>query len=149
MGLTRCEDYDVYFRMAVQYRIASHHEVSALYRWHGQNVGKSRDDAEMVLRNHDRQKVHTVGDRALETERSVGDAFGCRLANEFANECVAAGGRNSSASTIRLALNGLTIATSVTLELDAGIHRAGRLLWDGLWAKIDGARVLKVWSTCR
>ena len=59
--LPRCEDYDAYFRMAARYPIASHQEVVALYRWHGQNMSaNSATMLEWVLRINDRQKIHTA-----------------------------------------------------------------------------------------
>ncbi|GAB3196522.1 hypothetical protein GCM10027261_19440 [Geodermatophilus arenarius] len=36
--LTRCEDYDVYLRLAVDHEVASHPVETALYRWHGGNM---------------------------------------------------------------------------------------------------------------
>jgi SAM-dependent methyltransferase len=39
--LPRCEDYDVYLRIARTYPIASHPTETALYRWHGQNMSSS------------------------------------------------------------------------------------------------------------
>ena len=36
--LRRCEDYDLYLRLAHSYPIASHPEFIAEYRWHGGNV---------------------------------------------------------------------------------------------------------------
>ena len=56
-----CEDYDACFRMAARYPIASHQEVVALYRWHGQNMSaNSATMLEWVLRINDRQKIHTA-----------------------------------------------------------------------------------------
>ncbi len=43
--LRRCEDYDLYLRLALSYPIASHPEIIAEYRWHGasrQNSGASQ-----------------------------------------------------------------------------------------------------------
>ncbi|MBR1151563.1 glycosyltransferase family A protein [Bradyrhizobium sp. JYMT SZCCT0428] len=118
--LPRCEDYDVYFRMALRYPIASHHEVTALYRWHGHNM--SANHATMlkwVLRINDRQKVHTVGDRALETERLLGRRVWCRYyANEFANEvrrCWQA--EHRLLPTIQLAIGAVSIVPRVSVEL--------------------------------
>jgi GT2 family glycosyltransferase/SAM-dependent methyltransferase len=52
--LKRCEDYDLYLRLARDQLIASHSALVAEYRWHGRNM--SRDSAEMlrtVLAIHD------------------------------------------------------------------------------------------------
>jgi glycosyltransferase involved in cell wall biosynthesis len=40
-SLRRCEDYDVYLRIAQQYRIASHPAIVAEYRKHGQNMSSN------------------------------------------------------------------------------------------------------------
>jgi SAM-dependent methyltransferase len=56
-GLRRCEDYDVYLRLAAKHPIASHPAIIAEYRWHGQNM--SGDHAimlETVLRVHKRHE---------------------------------------------------------------------------------------------
>src|ERR1700723_279677 len=45
-GLRRCEDYDVYLRLARKYPVASHPEIVAEHRWHGRNI--SRDTARML-----------------------------------------------------------------------------------------------------
>jgi hypothetical protein len=47
--LRRCEDYDLYLRLALGYPIASHPEIVAKYRWHGGNVSKDRGDAAEFL----------------------------------------------------------------------------------------------------
>jgi hypothetical protein len=67
--LFRCEDDDVDFRMAMRCPIASHREVVALYRWHGQNM--SADHATMLkwtLKINDRQRVQAEH-RLLPTNR--------------------------------------------------------------------------------
>jgi glycosyltransferase involved in cell wall biosynthesis len=59
-GLRRCEDYDIYLRLAQKYPVASHPEVVAEYRWHGRNM--SRNTASMlraVLAVHDRHREQT------------------------------------------------------------------------------------------
>jgi SAM-dependent methyltransferase len=63
-GLRRCEDYDLYLRLALTYPIASHPEIIAEYRWHGANM--SRDRGEMlraVLAVHDRHHGQTPAQR--------------------------------------------------------------------------------------
>jgi glycosyltransferase involved in cell wall biosynthesis len=44
MGLRRCEDYDVYLRMAQAYSIASHPGIVAEYRIHGRNMSTDQGD---------------------------------------------------------------------------------------------------------
>jgi SAM-dependent methyltransferase len=44
--LRRCEDYDVYFRMARRYPVASHPDIVAEYRWHTSNM--SHDHGAML-----------------------------------------------------------------------------------------------------
>jgi glycosyltransferase involved in cell wall biosynthesis len=59
-GLRRCEDYDVYLRLARKYPVASHPEIVAEYRWHGRNM--SRNTAGMLratLAVHDRHREQT------------------------------------------------------------------------------------------
>jgi glycosyltransferase involved in cell wall biosynthesis len=56
-GLRRCEDYDLYLRIARNHRIASHPAIVAEYRWHGQNI--SRDTEQMLqaaLKVHSRYR---------------------------------------------------------------------------------------------
>jgi len=43
-GLRRCEDYDLYLHLALTYRIASHPEIIAEYRWHGANLSRNREE---------------------------------------------------------------------------------------------------------
>jgi GT2 family glycosyltransferase len=45
-GLRRCEDYDLYLRLARSHSIATHPEIIAEYRWHGRNT--SSDTPEML-----------------------------------------------------------------------------------------------------
>jgi glycosyltransferase involved in cell wall biosynthesis len=55
--LRRGEDYDLYLRIAQRYPIASHPQIVAEYRWHGNNV--SRNTAEMletILSIHDKHR---------------------------------------------------------------------------------------------
>ena len=63
-GLRRCEDYDLYLRLALRYSIASHPEIVAEYRRHDGNM--SRDGNEMlraVLAVHDRHPGQTRAHR--------------------------------------------------------------------------------------
>jgi glycosyltransferase involved in cell wall biosynthesis len=76
MRLRRCEDYDVYLRMAQAYSIASHPGIVAEYRIHGRNM--STDQGEMlrwVLKVHGRQKhfafAHPGGAEAWRRGRSI------------------------------------------------------------------------------
>jgi glycosyltransferase involved in cell wall biosynthesis/SAM-dependent methyltransferase len=41
-ALRRCEDYDLYLRLARDYRIASHPGIVAEYRWHGKNMSADK-----------------------------------------------------------------------------------------------------------
>lgn len=41
-ALRRCEDYDLYLRLAQSFPIASHPELVADYRWHGTNMSHNR-----------------------------------------------------------------------------------------------------------
>jgi SAM-dependent methyltransferase len=71
--LRRCEDYDVYLRLARTYSIASHPKIVAEYRWHGGNM--SRDTTSMLraaLEVHDRHREQTgARERAWRTGRSA------------------------------------------------------------------------------
>ena len=59
-GLRRCEDYDVYLRLAQQHLVASHGEIVAEYRWHGQNMSRdTRPMLEAALAVHDRHREQT------------------------------------------------------------------------------------------
>ncbi len=56
-SLKRCEDYDVYLRLARTGQIASHDGVVADYRWHGSNMSSNPTDMlDWVLRVHDRER---------------------------------------------------------------------------------------------
>jgi glycosyltransferase involved in cell wall biosynthesis len=41
--LPRCEDYDLYLRVSRDYRVVSHPEIIAEYRWHGQNMSRNTE----------------------------------------------------------------------------------------------------------
>jgi glycosyltransferase involved in cell wall biosynthesis len=41
-GVSGCEDYELYLRLALTYPIASHPEIIAEYRWHGANMCRNR-----------------------------------------------------------------------------------------------------------
>jgi glycosyltransferase involved in cell wall biosynthesis len=56
--LRRGEDYDLYLRIAQRYPIASHPQIIAEYRWHGNNM--SKDTAQMlgtILSIHDKHRA--------------------------------------------------------------------------------------------
>ena len=58
--LRRCEDYDLYLRIARQYAIASHPEIVAEYRWHGQNMSSNAEEMlEAALDVHRRYRGQT------------------------------------------------------------------------------------------
>ena len=62
--LRRCEDYDLYLRIARNYPIASHSEIIAEYRWHDHNM--SRNTEEMLraaLAIHARHRGQTPEQR--------------------------------------------------------------------------------------
>ena len=62
--LRRCEDYDLYLRLALSYPIASHPEIIAEYRWHGGNVSKDRGEMlRAVLAVLDRHRGKTRAHR--------------------------------------------------------------------------------------
>jgi len=63
-GLRRCEDYDLYLRLAHSYPIASHPEIIAEYRWHGSNVSTDREEMlRAVLAVLDRHRGKTRAHR--------------------------------------------------------------------------------------
>ena len=125
--LPRCEDYDAYFRMAARYPIASHREVVALYRWHGQNMSaNSATMLEWVLRINDRQKIHTAKDHALEAARLLGRRLWCRYyVNEVAEELRRRWrSERRLISTVDLATSSLCVVPIVVLELGRwAVHR--------------------------
>jgi glycosyltransferase involved in cell wall biosynthesis len=64
-AVKRCEDYDVYLRMARDGPIASHPQLVAEYRWHGGNMSSNpREMLDWALRVHDRheQTARTLAD---------------------------------------------------------------------------------------
>jgi glycosyltransferase involved in cell wall biosynthesis len=63
-SLRKCEDYDIYLRLAQRYPIEAHPDIIAEYRWHGANM--SADPEQMlraVLAVHDRHRGGTPGHR--------------------------------------------------------------------------------------
>jgi glycosyltransferase involved in cell wall biosynthesis len=75
-SLRRCEDYDVYLRMAQAHSITSHPGIVAEYRIHGQNMSSNpRDMLRWVLKVHGRQKrfafAHPGGAQAWRRGRST------------------------------------------------------------------------------
>ena len=66
-AVKRCEDYDVYLRMARDGPIASHPQLVAEYRWHGGNMSSNhREMLDWALRVHARhaQSARALGDAA-------------------------------------------------------------------------------------
>jgi GT2 family glycosyltransferase/SAM-dependent methyltransferase len=43
-GLRRCEDYDLYLRIARSYPVASHPDIIAEYRWHDHNMSRNTEE---------------------------------------------------------------------------------------------------------
>jgi GT2 family glycosyltransferase/SAM-dependent methyltransferase len=63
-GLGRCEDYDLYLRLALRHPIASHPEIIAEYRWHGMNMSRDREEMRRaVLTVLDRHRGQTRAQR--------------------------------------------------------------------------------------
>src|SRR5438270_5217556 len=63
-GLRRCEDYDLYLRLALSYPIASYPEIVAEYRWHGANLSNDREEMlRAVLAVLDRHRGKTRAHR--------------------------------------------------------------------------------------
>jgi GT2 family glycosyltransferase/SAM-dependent methyltransferase len=61
-GLRRCEDYDVYLRIARANPIAAHENLVASYRWHGSNMSAdaaSMLDAALLVHNRHRPPAST------------------------------------------------------------------------------------------
>ncbi len=64
-ALKRCEDYDVYLRMARAAPVATHPNTVAEYRWHGGNMSSNhREMLSWVLRVHAREKQPALAPRA-------------------------------------------------------------------------------------
>jgi glycosyltransferase involved in cell wall biosynthesis len=125
-SLPRCEDYDVYFRMAAEHAVRSHSEVVALYRWHGQNM--SADPSVMlkwVLRINDRQRARTAGIPLLEDDRR----FGRRIWVGYYKDEIVSDLRRSwrSKTTLPSVARSLRFAKIAALEVGRWlIHRLGR-----------------------
>jgi glycosyltransferase involved in cell wall biosynthesis/SAM-dependent methyltransferase len=59
VALRRCEDYDVYLRLARSLPVASHPQIVAEYRWHGSNMSSNhREMLGWVLHVHRREGRH-------------------------------------------------------------------------------------------
>ena len=125
-SLPRCEDYDVYLRMAAKHTVRSHPEVVALYRWHGQNM--SADPSVMlkwVLRINDRQMTRTAGTPFLEDQRLLGR----RIWVGYYKDEVVSDLRSSwrSKTALRSVARSLRFAKIAALEIGRRlIHRLGR-----------------------
>jgi glycosyltransferase involved in cell wall biosynthesis len=60
ISLRRCEDYDVYLRLAAKYPVASHPTIIAEYRWHASNMSANHSAMlETVLQVHQRHERQT------------------------------------------------------------------------------------------
>jgi glycosyltransferase involved in cell wall biosynthesis len=69
-SLPRCEDYDLFLRMARLYPIASHAAIVAEYRWHGGNAsGAHREMLRWVLKVHGKQRALMTTPAARKTWR--------------------------------------------------------------------------------
>ncbi|MCP3460043.1 glycosyltransferase [Bradyrhizobium sp. CCGUVB23] len=125
-SLPRCEDYDVYFRMAAKHPIRSHPDVVALYRWHGQNM--SADPSVMlkwVLRINDRQRARTADTSLLEDERLLGRRVWVRYYKDEIVSDLRSGWRWKTA--LRSVARSLRFAKIAVLEVGRWlIHRLGR-----------------------
>jgi glycosyltransferase involved in cell wall biosynthesis len=63
-GLRRCEDYDLYLRIARRYLIASHPEIIAEYRWHDHNMSSNTEEMlRAALAVHARHRGQTPEQR--------------------------------------------------------------------------------------
>jgi glycosyltransferase involved in cell wall biosynthesis len=108
--LRRGEDYDLYLRIAQQYPIASHPQIIAEYRWHGNNM--SRDTAQMlatILSIHDKHRP-TGGYRLdfwLQGRRDWHDWYTTRQRERWPVESTNAPKRASVASRSKLLLERL------------------------------------------
>lgn len=125
-SLPRCEDYDVYFRMAARHSVRSHPEVVALYRWHGENM--SADPSVMlkwVLRINDRQRARTAGTPFLEDERLLGRRIWVGYYKDEIVSDLRRGWRSKTA--FRLVARSLRFAKIAALEIGRRvIRRLGR-----------------------
>ena len=69
VSLPRCEDYDLYLRLARRGGIVSHAAVVAEYRWHGRNMSWSPGPMlQAALTILDRQPVRNAAERRARTE---------------------------------------------------------------------------------
>jgi glycosyltransferase involved in cell wall biosynthesis len=126
--LPRCEDYDVYFRMATRYPVVSHPDVAALYRWHGENMSANHSTMlKWVLRVNNRQKNQTAFDPALEADRILGRRVWIRYyANELAADVLHRWrSQDRLLPVVRLAMRAVRMMPSVTFEVIRwALHRA-------------------------
>ncbi|ACA17712.1 glycosyl transferase family 2 [Methylobacterium sp. 4-46] len=91
--LRRCEDYDVYLRLAQAHAIASHPTVVARYRWHDSNMSydfRAMRDAALAV--HARYRPAAEADSLRRETWSEGRRFWRRY---YAGEALRAGGRIS------------------------------------------------------
>ena len=98
-SLRRCEDYDIYLRMAKRFAIAGYADLAAAYRLHGDNM--SADHGAMLraaLEVHARHRPDsTVGPRALKAWREGRRAWREYYGQELASKRY----RSRSSSTVQ------------------------------------------------
>jgi GT2 family glycosyltransferase len=123
VSFRRCEDYELYLRLARSNAIVSHPDVVALYRWHGKNMSSdSRTMLRWVLELNDRQRLYTAGAPALEAARREGRRVWKRYyAKDMAQTIRSAWRRGPVWAAIRQTAGGLAFAWPYTAK------RLGRL----------------------
>lgn len=124
--LQRCEDYDVYLRLAARHPVYSHPDPVADYRWHDSNM--SRDPLDMlawVLRVHTRHHPQNNDTEAIRAWRD-----GRRIWREYYGELAWShySGRRSWIASMTGRTRALIAAPSKIIR--NGVRRIGkRVLW--------------------
>lgn len=124
VGLQRCEDYDVYLRLARQHSVASHPGVVADYRMHGENM--SGDPAEMLrwaLLVHARHRPASFDRDALAAHSRGRRRWKFIYANAAWQDRGRAGGKWRLAMMTPLASLAAAGAAALRRMLPAGIYR--------------------------
>ena len=136
-GLRRCEDYDLYLRLALTYPIASHPEIIAEYRWHGANMSRnSRRMLRGVLAVLDRHPGHTRAQRkAWRTgQRNWRDWYETGQIEMWEGEKIAA----SMKRTLRTWASSVVIETKALLgNIRLRLRSRARRTWPPPPGKVD------------
>jgi SAM-dependent methyltransferase len=140
-SLRRCEDYDVYLRMARKYPIAGYADLTAAYRLHGDNM--SADHRAMLraaLQVHARHRPGGDSDsRAVKAWRQGRGAWRAYYAREIASRRYESRGASSLLKSIR------GVAALASVSPGVAIREAARGVKHRVAAALPGSARRRIW----